>query len=175
MNIEKIKIYESDYIYPKNSNFSQKNFLFYLTHSSLQQNYRSPVYIGYTRYICSLNNNFEITINRHSALYKKHELVSFKSEDDVIIKDSVKLYDITLKEDLSNYNVVVNNGFNTYKDNFILVTALEECQVFIGSQTYDLQVEECLIIENLNRETIDLVSPKLAIIATINLAHQEIF
>lgn len=175
MNIKQIKVNEQAYIYPENSSFSGKNFLFYFSQLNTEESYRFPVYIGYSRYLCSLDNSYTISINRHESEYSLNDLVSFKSEDDVIINNKAKFFDLILKEDLSNYNISVTNGFNTYKDNFVITYALVDCQIFVGSTTYDLVKDECLIIENLERETIDLVSPKPVIMCTINLAHNERF
>lgn len=175
MNIKHIKVTEETYIYPEDSHFVNKNFLFYLAQLNTEEKYRFSSYIGYTRYLCSLDNEFTISINRNKSTNQPFNLISFKSEDDVVIENRAKFFDLMLKEDISNYDINVTNGFNTFKDNFVLAYALEPCQIFVGNKTYDLVVDDCLIIENLERETIDLISPKAVIMCTINLAHNERF
>ena len=164
------------YIYPENADYQNKDFLFRVSSATIDESpARFTLFIGYTRYLAMLDSTLDISINRNRNTYKINELIKFQSEDDVISYSTGKDFNLMLKEDISNHNVELTHGFFTINNDFVVVFAINACEVFIKNDHYSLNKNDCLIIETLEHEEYELISADKIILAQFDLAHDGTF
>ena len=164
------------YIYPDKCDYENNDFLFRLSSATIDnQPARFTVFIGYTRYLAMLNNKLDISINRNKTSHEKYEVIQFKSEDDTIAYATGKDFNLIIKEDIKEHGVIVDNGFFSYDNSFVIAYAIEKCEVFVGANSYLLEENDCLVIENIEKKSFELISPKKIIIAHLNLVHDGTF
>ncbi len=169
------KTYEY-YIYPNNADYQNKDFLFRISSATIDNepsNFTN--FIGYQRFLCMLDNSLLLKINNKEIKLEPYQLVEFKSEDSVISYTTGNDFNLMIKEDIKDYQVEITHGFFALENDFIIVYSLNNNEVFINDQAYLLEEKDCLIIENIDNKSIDLISGKDIILAQLNLAHHSFF
>ena len=164
------------YIYPESCDYANKDFLFRVSSATIdEQPARFTIFIGYTRYLAMLNNQLAISINRNKTIKDKYEIIKFKSEDDTIAYATGKDFNLMIKEDIKEHDVIYDSGFFTYDNSFVIVYATKNCEVFVQNESYQMQENDCLIIENSAKKSFELITPTKVIIAYLNLVHDGAF
>lgn len=188
MNINLIKFSELDaskwkngityqyYIFPNNANYQNKDFLFRISSATID-NIPSEFtnFIGYYRYLAMLDNNLDLKINNREVHLEPNQLIEFKSEDSVVSYSKGNDFNLMIKEDIQDYNIVIDKGFFVLKDDFIILYALNNSTIHVNNNQYILEQKDCLVIENIENESFDLICSNNLIISRINLVHHSFF
>ncbi|MDR1781652.1 MAG: HutD family protein [Bacilli bacterium] len=160
------------YIYPETALYKNKDFLFRLSSASIEEQPSTfTLFLGYTRYLCMLDNSLSLKINNKSINLEKNEIIKFHSEDDVISSSIGNDFNLMIKDDIIEHEIQIENGFISKDQHFIIIFALEKVNITINNEEFLLDKYDTIIIENLDKEEIDLITKDHVIIATLNLAY----
>ncbi|MDR3214721.1 MAG: HutD family protein [Bacilli bacterium] len=164
------------YLYPDSASYQNKNFLFRVSSAYISTiPSKFTLFIGYQRYFCMLDNNLELSINNKNISLKAHDIINFQSEDDVISYQTGNDFNIMLAEDIKDHHLKLTNGFNTSDHHFIIIFVLKDLQINIQGKDYQLAQYDTIVIENLEHESIDIVSKDHYLLGLINLVHDSLF
>lgn len=160
------------YIFPENSSYKNKDFLFRISSASISAVPATfTLFLGYTRYLCMLDNDLQLKINDREHELKKHKLISFHSEDDVVSTSTGHDFNLMIKDDIQEHEVVLANGFITKDNHFIIIFALEKMSLELNNELFNLDRYDTLIIENFNSDEVDLITKDHCLLATLTLAY----
>jgi hypothetical protein len=160
------------FIYPENAEYENKDFLFRLSTATIEKTVKFTNFIGYKRFLCMYDNNLELKINSQLIEKKSLEIVKFNSEDDVYSNSLGQDFNLMVANDINQADLFIDHGFINLEDDYIMLIALDNHQIFINDIEYILNRFDSLIIENFMRKNIDIISSNKILLASIKFAYQ---
>jgi len=163
------KTYEY-YIYPPESNYSERNFLFRISAASIE---KVPSHFtrfkNFNRFLVMLDNDLNIQKNGIEEHYSQQEIFTFASNDEIISYAKGNDFNLMIHQDIKEVKVFVLNNTICSKQSFQFLFAKEESQVKINQQQISLKVNDLLVIENKDKEEVELHSNNAIIVGFLTL------
>ncbi|MFA7447794.1 MAG: HutD family protein [Weeksellaceae bacterium] len=177
--IQKRKLYPSlwdggetfEYIiYPKDSNYSARDFLFRISSATIQ---KTPSHFTkfqqYKRYLVMLTNSLEINRNGNLEYYTENEVFEFSSNDEIISYSLGEDFNLMVSEKIKNSSVEITDFLSHTNSDFLFIFAKEETEIHLNQIELKLQANDLVFIDNRNREFITLISKQLVLVGLIDL------
>lgn len=163
------KTYEY-YIYPPESNYSERNFLFRISAASIE---KVPSHFtkfkNFNRFLVMLDNDLNIQRNGIEEHYLQQEIFTFDSNDEIISYAKGNDFNLMVHKDINEVKVFVLNNTICSQHSFQFLFAKEESQVKINHQQILLKVNDLLIIENKDKEEVEIHSNNAIIAVFLTL------
>lgn len=158
------------FIFPENSVYSQRNFLFRISSASI---HKIPSdftrFNAYKRFLVMLDNPLKINRNGKDENYRKNEVFTFNSSDKIISYSTGNDFNLMVSEEINFSEVKITNALSEIHHDFVCCFALENCSIRFNEKELSLQTSDLLLIQNSEKSLIDLKSDKNLIIGVIAL------
>lgn len=144
-------------IYPQGAQYADRDFGFRISSATIEA--IPSVFTqfkGYRRYLAMLDGNLEIIYNGENQHYKQHELFTFPSTASITSFTQGTDFNLMLHEQLVDEVVEVRHQPFQTEQPFVLLFALEEAEVMVNTQSFQLQPWDCLLLNNENKMTVAL-------------------
>lgn len=158
------------YIFPLDCQYINKDFIFRVSSATIEQ--ESSIFTkfaGFHRYLTMLNNELVLTINNQNYHLNNNEIISFYSEDQVVSYSKGQDFNLMINQNIKDHNLEVVSGLQTSDYEFIIIYSLKKQDIIINKIDYTLEVNDCLIIENQNKEKIVFNVVEEIILGNINI------
>lgn len=162
------KTYEY-FIYPPESNYSERNFLFRISSASIDKvPSQFTRFENYQRYLVMLDNSLELVRNGNTERYEKHELFTFDSNDAIVSSSLGTDFNIMVAKAVEETVSVKTEGSYQFNNDFLGMFALEDQEVLINNIKIKLKALDVLLLEYLNKSEVNVGMFKSLIIFGIN-------
>jgi|SRR5690606_30035297 len=163
------KTYEY-FIYPPKSNYSERNFLFRVSTASIEkQPSRFTKFENFNRFLMMLDNDLNIQRNGVEEYYSNQEIFSFDSNDEIISYSKGSDFNLIVHQSIKDVKVFLLKDTINLQDFFQLLFAKEEALIKVNQQAILLQANDLLVIENTNKEEIQIHSDTTIITGSLTL------
>lgn len=158
------------YLYPANSSYAEKDFLFRISSATIEQ---SPSvftqFQGYTRYLSMLDNALDVTINGAAQHFEKQQIFLFDSNDTVVSTSLGTDFNWMIHKSIKQHHLEITKQSQQCNSPFILLFALEAVKITIQEQIYTLEKSSCIVIENPEKTTLRLKFDNPLIFMTLTI------
>ena len=111
---------------------------------------------GYRRYLAMLDGNLQLTQEGKDQTYTKHQLFTFPSTASITSFTQGTDFNLMLNERIVDEVVEVRYQPFQTEQPFVFLFALQEAEVVVNSQSFQLHPWDCLLLNNPNKKTIDI-------------------
>lgn len=143
------KTYEY-FIYPPSSTYVQRDFLFRISSATIE---KVPSHFtrfeNYQRFLVMIDNSLELVRNGKKERYKKHEIFTFNSNDEIVSSSLGNDFNLMVAKDVAKTTICIPKGKHLCKNNYIGIFAFEEQEVLIDGNLKHLKANDVLLIDNL--------------------------
>jgi len=160
------------FIYPENASYENKDFLVRFSSATIDDTKPFTNFIGFKRYFTMLDNSIELSINGNNLDKERQVVTVFNSEDDVISYSLGTDLNLMVAQDISESSLIVDNGFIHGENDFMFVLALFDQTVKVNNQDFEMEYLDCLVIENLDREKVDVFAPYKVFVGKVSLPYK---
>ena len=161
------KTYEY-FIYPPESNYSERNFLFRISSASIDKvPSQFTRFENYQRYLVMLDNSLELVRNGNTERYEKHELFTFDSNDAIVSSSLGTDFNLMVCNKYSRTKLEVSKGNLKTSQQFILCFALTDMIFYLDNDEISLRKNDLLVVHNMERNLISTNSSDICILGFI--------
>lgn len=165
------KTYEY-FIYPPEAKYSERNFLFRISSASIDKvPSQFTRFENYKRYLVMLDNSLEIIRNGRAEQYEKHELFTFDSNDTITSSSVGNDFNLMVQKDVESELLLVKEKSTNTR--YIALFALQFCELCIEKERLKLETYDLIIIENTNRQSIEITSSETLLCMSIEIKKVE--
>lgn len=158
------------FIYPENSEYTSRDFDFRISSASIDKIPSDfTQFEGYFRYLIMLDNSLIISRNSIKEEYSKHEIFKFKSHEKIISNSLGNDFNLMVSNNISEHELEIFVGSKVVNSNWIILFSLTETKISINQIEKKLIPNECVIIENFEKQDIKIDVSVRTIVAFINL------
>jgi|26BtaG_2_1085354.scaffolds.fasta_scaffold00018_7 environmental stress-induced protein Ves len=158
------------YIYPKNSNYAARDFLFRISSATIQKTPSTfTKFEKYKRYLVMLTNSLEIHRNGNVENYAENEVFEFLSNDEITSYSLGEDFNLMVSEKIKNSSLAVTDFLSDENSDFLFVFAKEKTEIHLNEIELKLQSNDLVFIDNPSREFITLISKLLVLAGSIDL------
>ncbi len=158
------------YIYPKDADYVDKNFLFRISSASIEKT--PSVFTNfehYHRYLVMLNSDLEIIRNTQLELYRELEIFQFSSEDHISSLALGQDFNLMVSDQIKKSSLQIIRAEKNMTQDFIFCFAIKNTDVVIEEKRFFLETNDLLIIENLQHYSTKIHSSERIIFGTIEI------
>lgn len=149
------------FIYPEHTNYADKDFLFRISSATIQKvPSEFTRFSGFERFLVMLDNDLLIERNKKQEMYKVLEIFKFNSNDRIESFSSGNDFNLIISEQLTNYKIQILQEEQVSKVNFIILFAIENCEVILNNEFVIMNAQDCLVIKNFENKKIFFNSSK---------------
>lgn len=142
------KTYEC-FIYPPETTYAKRDFLFRISAASIE---KIPSHFtrfeNYQRFLVMLDNDLRIQRNSKKEHFKKEEIFSFDSNDEIISQTLGNDFNLMVAKEKVTASVYLAKKDMQLKSSFLLFFALHEVQIKVNQNGFLLNPNDLLVIEN---------------------------
>lgn len=162
------KTYEY-FIYPPEATYAKRDFLFRVSAASIE---KVPSHFtrfeNYQRFLVMLDNDLHIQRNSKKEHYKKDEIFSFDSNDEIISQTLGNDFNLMISKEKVIANVCFADNLSSSHD-FIFVYATQNVKITFKESEVDLLKGDVFFVENVKEESLSLIASAKCIIAFVGL------
>lgn len=142
------KTYEY-FIYPPEATYTKRDFLFRISAASIE---KVPSHFtrfeNYQRFLVMLDNDLHIQRNNKAEHYKKEEIFSFDSNDEIISQTLGNDFNLMISKELLSAKMFFLNAEIQLKHSLIFLFSLTDVGIKINNKKVDLKKDDLVLIEN---------------------------
>jgi environmental stress-induced protein Ves len=156
-------------IYPQTANYADRDFLFRISSATIEKTPSEfTKFNGYYRYLVMLDNSLDIEFNNQKKIYKKHEIMEFKSDDEVTSYTKGIDFNWMVSEKIRHHKLKITSRNQNYNAEIIILFSLETTVITINEKPYNLNPYDLLVIENPEKENIMIYSSTECLIGILD-------
>lgn len=156
------------YIYPENSVYANRDFLFRISAATIT---KVPSvftkFKNYQRFLVMLDNDLTININGKEANYTPNDVFKFDSNSDIISHTKGNDFNLMVHKN-AIANMIQTNSNQVLSNSFVFIFTKESMNLRINTQEYFLQPNDLVVITNEQHEEIQINLHAMAIIGYCN-------
>ncbi|MCS4238099.1 environmental stress-induced protein Ves [Myroides gitamensis] len=144
-------------IHPKTALYADRKFAFRISSATIETiPSEFTKFEGYHRYLAMLDGKLTLTINGVDQNYENHELFTFKSTDTITSYSKGTDFNLMLQDTIVDEVVAVRQEPFQTNQPFIMLFALAAGEVVINTQSFEMQLWDCILITNEEEQTVEV-------------------
>ena len=156
------------FIYPENSTYSERNFLFRISSASIEKVPSDfTKFSGFRRYLLMLDDSLEIIRNGAEEIYLEEEIFEFDSDDSIVSKSSGSDFNLMVAKSVHFSSVEILSETKEINSDVIFLFAKTQTEISLENQKIELEENDLLVIKNSNNELIRIDSNQKIILALV--------
>lgn len=156
------------FIYPENSTYSERDFLFRISSASIDKVPSDFTrFSGFQRYLLMLDGFLEIIHNGSEEVYSEEEIFEFDSDDSIVSKSSGSDFNLMVAKSVHFSSVEILSETKEINSGFIFLFAINQTEISLENQKIHLEENDLLIIENSANELIRIHSDSKIILSVV--------
>lgn len=148
-------------VYPLGSSYSDRNFLFRISSASIDKipsNFTR--FKNYQRFLVMLDNNLKVIRNGLEEYYSERDVFAFDSEDSIVSFSLGNDFNLMIQKNIKSVQVVFLEKSISLSHSLLFFFSKSDTLLKINDSLLELAVDDLLVIENNNRESIDFLTEK---------------
>lgn len=161
------KTYEY-FIYPPSSTYVQRDFLFRISSATIE---KVPSHFtrfeNYHRFLVMIDNSLELVRNGKKERYKKHEIFTFNSNDEIVSSSLGNDFNLMVSNEKLQTKVEILKGNLKTSHQFIFCFALTNMIFYMDNEVTSLNKGDLILIQNLQRNLTNIKTTEKCILGFI--------
>lgn len=157
------------YIYPTNKSYKELNFIFRVSCATITiQPSVFTKFKGYTRYLTMLDQPLTIDINEKRSIMSTHQIIKFESNDNTVSYSKGQDFNLMVNRLVSEHSLLATDRYESVTAKHLIIFALYESTITINGDSYQLSINDCIVINNTEVQEINLTMDEVTLIGLIN-------
>ncbi len=137
------------YIYPENSLYANRNFLFRISAASIAKVPSTfTKFKDYQRFLVMLGTNLNVNNNGKEEIYTPNDIFKFDSDSDIISYTKGNDFNLMVSKKVEKADVFFLNDVVQLNQPFIFLFALNDTSIEVNNEKFDLKRYDLLLIKN---------------------------
>ena len=160
------------YIYPENSLYINRDFLFRISAASITKVPSAfTKFNDYKRFLVMLDTNLHIKHNNKDEHYKTSDIFKFNSNSDIVSYTKGNDFNLMVSNNVENADVFFLDNVAQLKQSFIFIFALNDTLIEINNKKSTLKKNDLLLIENKEKANVYINTKNKILVGSLSLTH----
>lgn len=158
------------FIYPPEATYAKRDFLFRISTATIEKTPSNfTQFENYQRFLVMLDNDLNIQRNGKKERYKKEEVFSFDSNDEIISQTLGNDFNLMIDKERLSAKVFFLNAEIQSKHSIIFLFSLTDVRIKINNKRVDLKKDDLILIENKDQLEVLIKAEAPILAGTLNL------
>ena len=156
------------YIYPENSVYANRDFLFRISAATISKVPSTfTKFKNYQRFLVMLGTNLNVNNNGKEEQYTPNDIFKFDSNSDIISYIKGNDFNLMVSKNVETADVFFLNDLVHLNQSFIFLFAIIDTSIEINNEKVNLEKADLLLIENKDRFDITLKSELSVLVGSL--------